>query len=176
MTNLWEKRRKVSNELDPRRNSDSVLQDLPIKPPKIHYWLIPKKSKPVHTLEDEFSFEIYKAKTEQVHVINTIMLQEAGRSVTWVSDESLVRSLHAFLENPKFMLAAPLAVFPEFERFMALRFQKHRLLSLWDKPYPTEGMRSLEEFKKMNEWLKKTRYYQPYYKLGMLAHSINPPP
>ena len=173
---IWKKRRKVSNELDPRRNSDSVLQDLLIKPPKIHYWLLPKKSKPVHTLEDEFSFEIYKAKTEQVHMINTIMLQEAGRSITWVSDESLVRSLHAFHENPKFKLAVPLAVFPEFKRFMALRFQKHRLLSLWDKPYPTEGMRSLEEFNKMNEWLKKTRYYQPYYKLGMLALSINSSP
>ena len=173
---IWEKRRKVSNELDPQRNSDSVLQDLPIKPPKIHYWLLPKKSKPVHTLEDEFFFEIYKTKTEQVHVINTIMLQEAVRSITWVSDESLVRSLHAFHENPKFKLPVSLAVFPEFERLTALRFQKHRLLSLWDKPYPTEGMRSLEELNKMNEWLKNTRYFQPYYKLGMLALSINPPP
>ena len=170
---IWKKRRNVSNQLEPRRNSDSVLQDLPIKPPKIHYWLLPKKSKPVHTLEDEFSFEIYKAKTEQVHVINTIMLQEAVRSITWVSDESLVKSLGAFLENPKFMPPVSLAVFPEFEPKMALRFQKERLLSLWDKPYPTEGMRPLEDLSRMNESLRKARYFQQYYKLGMLILSIN---
>ena len=170
---IWKKRRNISNQLEPRRKSDSVLQDLPIKPPKIHYWLLPKKSKPVHTLEDEFSFEIYKAKTEQVHVINTIMLQEAVRSITWVSDESLVRSLRAFLENPKFMPPVSLAVFPEFEPKMALRFQKERLLSLWDKPYPTEGMRPLEDLNKMNESLRKAKYFQQYYKLGMLILSIN---
>ncbi|PUU80013.1 hypothetical protein B9Z19DRAFT_1080376 [Tuber borchii] len=163
---IWEKKRNKLNQLDPGRYSDSVLQDLPIKPPKIHYWLLLKKSKPVYTLEDEFFFEIYKVKTEQVHVINTIMLQEAVRSITWVSDESFVRSLRSFLENPKFMLTLSLAVFREFEPFMALRSQKERLLSLWDKPYPTEGMRPLEELYKINEPLKKAEYLQPYYKLG----------
>jgi len=172
---IWEKRRKVLNQLEPRRNSDSVLQDLPIKPPKIHYWL-PGKSKPVHTLEDEFFFEISKAKTEQVHVINTIMLEEAVRSITWVSDESLVRSLRAFLGNPRFMLEVSLAVFPEFKPKMALRYQKERLLSLWDKPYPTEGMRPLEGFNEINESLRKAKFLQPYYKLGMLTLFINPPP
>ncbi|PUU80015.1 hypothetical protein B9Z19DRAFT_769932 [Tuber borchii] len=172
---IWQKRRKISNELEPRRNHDSLLQDLPIKPPKVHYWLLPKKSKLVHTLEDEFFFEIYKVKTKQVHMINTIMLEEAFRSITWVSDESLVRSLRAFLENPRFMLGA-FAGFPEFQPLMALRRQKQRLLSLWDKPYPTEGMRPIEELNNTNESMKKVRYLQPYYKLGMLTLSINPPP
>ena len=84
------------------------------------------------------------------------MLQEAVRSITWVSDESLVRSFHAFLGNPAFTIGRPLAVLPEFASFIALQLQKHRLLSLWDKPYPTEG-KSLEEFNKMNEDIRKNR-------------------
>ena len=172
---IWDKRRKVSNELDPRRNSDSLLQDLPIKHPKAHYRLPPGKSKLVLTLEDEFFFEIYKVKTEQVHMINTIMLEEANRSITWVSDESLVKSLRAFLGNPKFMFGVPFTIFPQFKPLIALRSQKQRLLSLWDKPYPTEGMRPLVELNKVNEDLRKNRHLQPYYKLGMLTLSINPP-
>ena len=148
--------RPIFGQFDAQPGAASLLQDLPIKPPKIHYWL-PGKSKPVHTLEDEFFFEIYKVKTEQIHVINGLMLQEAARSITWVSDESLVRSLHAFLGNSDFMLGESLAVLPEFTQSMALRFQKERLLSLWDKPYPTEGKRAFEEFKKMNKDIKKNR-------------------
>ena len=171
---IWEKRRKISNELDPRRNSDSLLQDLPIKPPKTHYWLLPGKFKPVHTLEDEFFFEIYKVKAEQVRMINTIMLEEATLSITWVSDESLVKSLHAFLGNPKFMLGVPFTTLPQFKPLIALRSQKQRLLSLWDKLYPTEGMRPLEKLNKVNEDIRKNRHLQPYYKLGILTLSINP--
>jgi len=172
---IWVRRRKVSNEWDPRRNSDSLLQGLPIKPPKTHYWLLSGKSKLVYTLEDEFFFEIYKVKTEQVHMINAIMLEEATRSITWVSDESLVKSLRAFLGNSKFMLGVPLNILPQFRPLIALRSQKQRLLSLWDKPYPTEGMRPLEELNKANEDLRKNRRFQPYYKLGMLTLSMNPP-
>ncbi|PUU82245.1 hypothetical protein B9Z19DRAFT_1099249 [Tuber borchii] len=147
---IWKRRKEIFGQFEALPNAVSLLQDLPIKPPKIHYWL-PGKSKPVHTLEDEFFFEIYKAKTEQIHVINGLMLQESVRSITWVSDESLVRSLQAFLANPDFMLGESLAVLPEFKQFMALRFQKERLLSLWDKPYPTEGNKPLEEFNKIKD-------------------------
>ena len=173
---IWEKRKKVFSEWKAWPKADSLLQDLPIKPPEVRYWLLPKKTKAVHTLEDEFSFEIYKVKTEQVYMINALMLQEAVGSITWASDESLVRSLRAFLENPKFMPPVSLAVFPEFEPKMSLRFQKERLLSLWNKPYPTEGMRPLEDLNKMNERLRKAKYFQQYYKLGMLILSINTPP
>ena len=152
---IWKRRKEISNQFSVQPGAVSLLQDLPIKPPKIHYWL-PGKSKPVHTLEDEFSFEIHKVKTEQIHVINGLMLQESVRSITWVSDESLVRSLQAFLGNPDFMLRESLPLLPEFRSFIALRYQKQRLLSLWDKPYPTEG-KSLEEFNKMNEDIRKSR-------------------
>jgi len=172
---IWEKRKKVFSEWKAWPKADSLLQDLPIKPPEVRYWLLPKKAKEVHTLEDEFSFEIYKVKTDQVYVINALMLQEAARSITWVSDESLVRSLDAFLRNPNFMLEVSLAVFPEFTPRIALRYQKQRLLSLWDKPYPTEEIRPLEEFNKMNENLRQNPYLQPYYKFGMLALSVNLP-
>jgi len=161
---IWERREKIVSPGYARPNAVSLLQDLPIKPPKIHHWLFPGK-----TLEDEFFFEIYKVKTEKIHVINALMLQEAGRSITWVSDESLVRSLHTFLADPDFTPGVSLAVLPEFSSFMALRFQKQRLLSLWDKPYPTEGMRPLEEFNKMDENLTTIRDPQSYYKLGVLA-------
>jgi len=173
---LWEKRREFFRQWKAWPEGDSLLQDLPINPPDVRYWLLPGgRSKPVHTLDDEFTFEIYKVKTKQVHVLNTLMLQEAVRSITWVSDESLVRSVKAFLGNPSFMLHVSLGVFPEFTSFMALRYQKQRLLSIWDKPYPTEEMRPLEEFNKMNERLRKSEHLQPYYKLGMLALSINLP-
>ena len=173
---LWEKRREFFRQWKAWPKGDSLLQDLPIKPPDVHYWLLPGGgSKPVHTLDDEFTFEIYKVKTKQVHVLNTLMLQEAVRSVTWASDESLVRSVQSFLGNPNFMLDVSLGVFPEFTSFMALRYQKQRLLSIWDKPYPTEETRPLQEFNKMNEILRKSEHLQPYYKLGMLALSINLP-
>ena len=172
---IWEKRKKFFSEWKAWPKADSLLQDLPIKPPEVRYWLIPRRARPVHTLEDEFSFEIYKVKTEQVYVINALMLQEAVRSITWASDESLVRSLQAFLRNPNFMLEVSLSVFPEFMPRIALRYQKQRLLGLWDKPYPTEGIRPLEEFNKMNESLRRNPYLQPYYKFGMLALSVNLP-
>ncbi|PUU73831.1 hypothetical protein B9Z19DRAFT_1161592 [Tuber borchii] len=162
---IWKRRKKNFGQFDAKPGAISLLQDLPIKPPKVHYWL-PGESKPVHTLEDELFFEIYKVKTEQVHVINGLMLQESDRSITWVSDESLVKSLHSFLGDPNFIIGMSLAVLPEFMSFIALRFQKNRLLSLWDKPYPTEGMRPLEEFNKMNEDMRDNRDLQPYYKLG----------
>jgi len=172
---LWEKRRNFFREWKAWPKADSLLQDLPIKPPDVHYWLPGNNSNPVHTLDDKFSFEIYKVKTKQIHMINALLLQEALRSITWVSDESLKRSVQAFLGNPNFMLEVSLAVFPQFTPFMALRYQKQRLLSILDKPYPTEEMRPLEEFDKMNEYLRKERRLQPYYKLGMLALSINLP-
>ena len=171
---IWKRRKKISSQFDALPGAVSLLQDLPIKPPKIHYWL-PGKSKPVHTLEDKFFFEIYKVKTEQIHVINGLMLQEAVRSITWVSDESLVKSLHSFLGNRDFILGVSLAVLPEFTHCMALRCQKERLLSLWDKPYPTEGMRPLEEFNKMNEDMMRDKDFKSYYKLGMLAPATNLP-
>ena len=146
---IWKRRKEIFGQFSAQPGAVSLLQDLPIKPPKIHYWL-PGKSKPIHTLEDEFFFEIYKVKTEQIHVINGLMFQESIRSITWVSDESLVKSLQAFLGNPDFMIRMSLPLLPEFTSFIALRFQKERLLSLWDKPYPTEG-KGLEEFNKINE-------------------------
>ena len=169
---IWKRRKKIFGQFDAQPGAVSLLQDLPIRPPKIHYWL-PGKSKPVHTLEDKFFFEIYKVKTEQIHVINGLMLQESVRSITWVSDESLVRSFHAFLGNPAFTIGRSLAVLPEFASFIALQLQKHRLLSLWDKPYPTEGKRPFEELSKANEDMKKNRNLQPYFKLGMLALATN---
>ena len=171
---IWKRRKEISNQFDAQPNAVSLLQDLPIKPPKIHYWL-PGESEPVQTLEDEFFFEIYKVKTEQIHVINGLMLQESVRSITWVSDESLVRSFHAFLKNPDFTIEMSLAVLPEFRSFIVLQLQKHRLLSLWDKPYPTEGKRPLEELNKTNETMRENKDLQAYYKLGMLALATNLP-
>ncbi|CUS10991.1 unnamed protein product [Tuber aestivum] len=162
---LWQKRLKFFRDLKTWPESDSLLQGLPIKPPKTHYWL-PGRTKAVHTLEDEFFFEIHKANTKEVHIINTVMLQEATRAITWVSDESLVRSLKAFLGNPRFMLGTPLTILPEFLPLMALRYQKERLLSLWDKPYPSEGMRPIDEFRRMNEFTRNIKELQSYFKLG----------
>ncbi|PUU73975.1 hypothetical protein B9Z19DRAFT_493893 [Tuber borchii] len=170
---IWKKRKKIFSQFDAKPGAVSLLQDLPIKPPKIRY-LLPRKSNPVHTLEDELFFEIYKVKTEQIHVINGLMLQESVRSITWVSDESLVRSFHAFLRNPDFTIGISLAVLPEFRSFIYLQLQKHRLLSLWNKPYPTEG-KSLQEFDKMDEDRRENRDLESYYKLGVLALSINLP-
>ena len=165
---IWKSRREISCQFDAQPGAVSLLQDLPIKPPKIHYKL-PGTSKPVHTLDDQFFFEIYKVKTEQIHVINGLMLQESVRSITWVSDESLVRSFHAFLGNPDFVIGISLPLLPEIKSYIALRFQKERLLSLLDKPYPTEGKKPLEELNKMSEDMRKNKGLQPYYKLGMLA-------
>jgi len=168
---IWRRRREISRQFDAQPNAVSLLQDLPIKPPKIRY-LLPGKSGPVHTVDDELFFEIYKVKTDQIHVINGLMLQESVRSITWVSDESLVRSFHAFLSNPDFTIGVSLPLLPEVRAFIALRFQKERLLSLWDKPYPTEG-KTLEELNKMNEDMRKNKNLQPYYKLGMLTPATN---
>ncbi|PUU82244.1 hypothetical protein B9Z19DRAFT_1075273 [Tuber borchii] len=162
---IWKRKREISRQFDAQPGAVSLLQDLPIKPPKKHYWL-PGKSKPVYTLEDEFFFEIYKVKTEQIHVINGLMLQESVRSITWVSDESLVRSLQAFLRNPDFTIGISLPLLPEVRSFIALRLQKERLLSLWDKRYPTEGKKPLEEFNKMREDMGNNKNFQLYCKLG----------
>ena len=169
---IWKRRREISRQFDAQPGAVSILQDLPIKPPEIHY-VLPGKTKLVHTLDDQFFFEIYKVKTEQIHVINGLMLQEAVRSITWVSDESLVRSFHAFLGNPDFVIGISLPLLPEIKSYIALRFQKERLLSLLDKPYPTEGKKPLEELNKMSEDMRKNKGLQPYYKLGMLALAPN---
>ncbi|KAG0124091.1 hypothetical protein HOY82DRAFT_543902 [Tuber indicum] len=162
---IWEKRLKFFREWQAWPKADSLLQDLQVKPPQIRYKL-PGKRGPVRTLEDEFTFEIFKAETKQVHMINTLLLQEATGSITWVSDKSLVKSLEAFLGNPNFMLDAPLSLFPEFTPRIALRYQKQRLLNLWDKPYPSEGTRPLEEYENMKEAMRNNEFLQSYYKFG----------
>ncbi|PWW75895.1 hypothetical protein C7212DRAFT_280441 [Tuber magnatum] len=163
---IWKRRLDFFRQWKVWPEGDSLLQDLPIKPAKTHYWLPGRTKKAVHTLEDEFFFEIYKVNTKEVQTINTVMLQEATGSITWVSDESVVRSLRAFLGNPSFMLSAYLSLVPDFVPLIALRCQKERLLSLWDKPYPSEGRRSIEEFEHTMEFLRQVRYLQSYYKLG----------
>ncbi|RPA93763.1 hypothetical protein L873DRAFT_1511473 [Choiromyces venosus 120613-1] len=159
---IWEKRLKFFRELAAWPKADSLLQDLPIKPPQVRY----KLSAKVKTLEDEFSFELFRAKTEQIRLINTVMLQEAKGAITWVSDESLVKSLHAYLGNPSFLLQTPLGLFPESTPLFALRYQKQRLLSLCDMPYPTEGMRPLDELQQMSNNLRKDKHLQSYFKFG----------
>jgi hypothetical protein len=59
-----------------------------------------------------------------------------------------------------------LSVFPEFTPRIALRYQKQRLLNLWDKPYPSEGVRPLEEYENMKEALRNNELLQSYYKFG----------
>ena len=133
---IWEGREGIVSLGYARPNALSLLQDLPIKPPKIHRWSLPGKAGPVHTLEDEFFFEIYKVKTEQIHVINALMLEEATRSITWVSDESLVRSLHTFLANPDFTQASQWAN-PGF-KFLSPARTRPKPLQARPEPDPTQ--------------------------------------
>jgi hypothetical protein len=49
-----------------------------------------------------FTFKIHKISREYMDLFNSVLLEEARISITWVSDKAFQKTLRAYLENPIF--------------------------------------------------------------------------
>lgn len=140
-----------------RLGGESKLKDIPIGPLA--------NANPEDS-EGSSPSKIFKISTEQVHLINSILLHEVAESISFVSNTALKRTLRAFLANPSFMLDRSLAMSPEFETRLAKRCKKEWLLGLVDRPYRAGGIGPPEGLQNVDENLRSYEELQGYFRLG----------
>ncbi|KAF8245175.1 hypothetical protein K440DRAFT_635016 [Wilcoxina mikolae CBS 423.85] len=100
----------------------SLLEDLPVSPPKTSCC-----ENQTFTENDKFLFEITKISTRHIHKMHGIMLSEARKSVTFLSSKSAAASVESWLEDRGTL---PSRENPEYDMLIKLRQRKRGLLAL----------------------------------------------
>ncbi|KAF8544110.1 hypothetical protein BDD12DRAFT_817171 [Trichophaea hybrida] len=100
----------------------SLLEDLPVSPPKTSCC-----ESQTFTENDQFLFEIAKISTRHIHKMHGIMLSEARKSVTFLSNKSAAASVESWLEDRGTL---PSRENPNYDMLIKLRQRKRGLLEL----------------------------------------------
>jgi hypothetical protein len=101
----------------------SLLEDLPVSPPKTSY----SDGSQEFTENDEFLFEITKISKRHIHNMHGIMLSEARKSVSFLSSKSAAASVEYWLEDRGTL---PSRENPEYDMLIKLRQRKRGMLAL----------------------------------------------